>query len=382
MKGSRSDRKGKAPETAISEASESSSGVAFPNCRNRSIVDDVLSIELYQLGGVVNGVRRPGNPAGVGGGTRGRIHGWSMASRRRLREAMVKYSPPDDWPLLAVTLTIPGPAMSLSESKLLFEKWRKRIEYRGFTGIWRIEVQGRGQFHWHLILGGPPDLIADCGMWPCYPEPIFEKYSNAPRPAREAAILLAYWWLVVLDESGPVRAEIRRLFDPGEAATMLRECASSHPVLKRVPSGDGPAFRIEQDVSRARWKGEAAARHAIDVQCCDGSGAWYRYLGDHTSKCKQEQIPDDYYGRPWGKINSKALVRRFPDSVVELELPEFRRFARWLQRLATPSIKCPQAPFGRKLGYSNRRGSFGRSIWFTRPEIMARLAAFALESSV
>jgi hypothetical protein len=67
-----------------------------------------------------------------------------------------------------------------------------------------------------------------------------------------------------------------------------------------------------------------------------------------------------------------------PDSVLRLSEKKFFRVMRWLQRLATPSRKASNCQFGQCLGRRVSRGSgHGSSVWFSRPETVERMIAFA-----
>lgn len=180
------------------------------------------------------------------GGKRKAISGWSYASRRRFRTWMVEHTVPEGWNVYGVTLTIPGPVLELSACRLLFNRYQKSVERAGVAAVWRVEVQLRGQLHWHLLIAGPGD--PDRLTW-----------------------LLVEQWHRAIDGCGPVR----------------------HETKEGVYSAD----------SRMALPG--ALQRAADVQVNeDGSQAWLRYLLDHASKSKQEQTGENI-GRHWGVIGKK-----------------------------------------------------------------------------
>ena len=116
-----------------------------------------------------------------------------------------------------------------------------------------------------------------------------------------------------------------------------------------------------------------ARKHSMDIQGndpCQEIGAWLRYIQDHASKLKQV---GEYIGRHWGVVGREYLKPVAPDVVADLSRAQYFQVVRVLQRLARPSIKAPLAPFGRRLGYRPRRGSWGRSVWFSRPDTLARV---------
>jgi hypothetical protein len=106
-------------------------------------------------------------------------------------------------------------------------------------------------------------------------------------------------------------------------------------------------------------------------------GAWLRYLQDHASKSKQEQVAASM-GRHWGVVGRRLFRTVGPSSVERLTDVQLNRFLRAYQRLATPSVRCECAPFGRRLGFRCRRGSgHGSAVVFGRTETHLRLVEWA-----
>ena len=123
--------------------------------------------------------------------------------------------------------------------------------------------------------------------------------------------------------------------------------------------------------SRAALPG--AREYCLDIQENDIDqevGAWLRYIQDHASKLKQA---GEYIGRHWGVVGREHLTPVAPEVFADLSRAQYFQVVRVLQRLARPSFKAPLAPFGRRLGYRPRRGSWGRSVWFSRPDTLARV---------
>ena len=99
------------------------------------------------------------------GGIRGRVKGFSRASRRNLlrRFASINRRVFRDYKgrVIAVTLTYPhewpeNPQACKHHLKAL----RKRIQRRfgKFGGFWRMGIQQRGAWHFHLLLFVPPSF--------------------------------------------------------------------------------------------------------------------------------------------------------------------------------------------------------------------------------
>jgi hypothetical protein len=199
----------------------------------------------------------------------------------------------------------------------MWEDFARRAQKREWAGIWRAEVQARGALHWHVVLHLPP------GEDPAAPVEL---------------------WHLILDRP--------------EVVAMMRK-----------PTEDDPEPDV--DIYESRLECPGAVKYSAKVDVSDGSERWWRYLCDHTSKTKQEQIGEGI-GRHWGMIGRKLYGMRHPD-VQRVSDPVFFRILRALQRLSTTAHKEPKAPFGRKLGKRMRRGHGGQSVWFTSPGLVKRL---------
>ena len=274
------------------------------------------------------------------GGKRGKIQGWSKASRRRLRYVLLTSSGPEGTKPYGLTYTIPGvPALSPEESKTVWKNFCREVDRRGLVMIWRLEVQERGALHWHAVLWALDDI-------PMNPRSRKDKMWV---PTRAALHML---WMEALRKAPPVE----RFGDPYYG-----------------PSGK---WKVGIEYSRRdEWPG--ADKRAFDCQDGNGArGAWLRYLQDHATKHKQGQVPEGI-GRHWGIVGRSKLVQAIPDHIAEPTDAQFKAVVRMMQRLATPIRPCPNAPFGKKLGYTLRRGSRGSSTWFSKPETIRRLMEWA-----
>jgi hypothetical protein len=142
------------------------------------------SIQYFADRGVVlsapRSTMRSSGKSEVRGDKRGIISGWSVGSRRRMREAMIHLAAPDGWCELGVTCTVPGPIMSAADWRLLWGRFRKGLERSGWCAVWRLELQQRGQPHLHLRLAMASKHPADVAlMWlaalrgcPAVPHPV------------------------------------------------------------------------------------------------------------------------------------------------------------------------------------------------------------------
>ena len=311
---------------------------------SRSIPERPVGVKVYAGGGQLCAPNwQPGNPTGKGRGERGEIVGWSLASRRRMRQWLVTHQPPEGWHQFAVTVTIPGPVMAVPEWRALWDRWRKRIERQEWAAVWRIEIQERGQVHWHLWVTAPPHVVESVtvGQYICGPD-----------------------WT-----SGQLRQMWLDCLDGCEAVHYTKKDGS--PCAGRLPTGEWVTWG-----SRSWWPG--AERHAVDVNYGEGEqvrGGWLRYLQDHASKGKQEQIPENV-GRHWGVIG-KNLWREVVPDFVPLPGRAWWRFIRAYERLVSGTEYCPSAVFGRRVRRGIKRGRFGRTVTFTRPDTLLRLSRWA-----
>jgi hypothetical protein len=244
------------------------------------------------------------------------------------------------------------------EAKRLFHNWQMSLNRLGGCAVWRLEVQKRGALHWHITAGLPSDIR------PFTVEGDFKKddlsrviawsQSVGSDVAIEAtasglwpnACLLHELWFKALDTLGGIE----------------------RPMKSRPDC-------VEVLASRSDWIG--ANQHAVEVKPLpDVFGSWKRYLQDHNTKSKQEQIAEGF-GRHWGIIGRKHFEQVLPDSVADLNLRQYSAFLRSYQRMCTPQRVAPWSVFGRALGHTSRRGRSGRSVYFSNPATVQRLVLWA-----
>lgn len=272
---------------------------------------------------------------------------------------MLTHEPPGGWVSYGVTLTIPGPPPPFEKAKHLFDRWGKYVEREmGACAVWRVEVQARGALHWHCMvcmdrqIAAPMEHKISCGS-----QKVLVQSEHEAARCLGRMDWIRWAWYKALDDAGPQR------FDPAyvsNAEKNYRRVWHSVDTLMLLPG---------------------AFDHCCDVQPDDGRGAWKRYLQDHASKLKQGQVAD-MVGRHWGVIGRKRFVRSESVGLERLSDRQYYAVVRMLQRLATPQIRAKRSrcQFGRRLGRRPRRGSWGRSVWFSRPDVCQRLIAWARQN--
>jgi len=291
---------------------------------------EVVGVEAYAEGCVLHASRKVGNPTGKGGGKRGKVQTFSLASRRRLRQFLVTHEFPSDWTAFGVTYTVPGGPWPLEQYKDLWERYCKSKLVEGHALVWRAEVQKRGALHWHALYGHPPHTV----YWP----------TQLPS-------LIAYDWLQHLDRVWPEVAYPRMVtvdWQPGTGAV-------------RIKGG-----------RMSGWPGAFA--HACDVRMSEpGRGAWFAYLAQHASKFKEEQVGQDI-GRHWGVVGRKRILRAEAQDMVMLTEAEYAKVRRIVERMKRRQVPSEASPFGKKLGRPLKLGRRGRSVVFGDPATILRLA--------
>lgn len=91
-----------------------------------------------------------------GGGPRGKVVGFSPASRRRMLRSVGKVRRKVIVEGLFVTLTYPDIMRDGRKAKRDLRALEKRVcrAYPGVAGIWKMELQERGAIHFHLLILG------------------------------------------------------------------------------------------------------------------------------------------------------------------------------------------------------------------------------------
>lgn len=201
----------------------------------------------------LKGVRYRPSAVCFGGGCppereKGDIKGWSLSSRRRMREWLMTHNGPSGWSSVAIDLTFPAmPKGSVDlvvgreDAINVFRAFVKRLCRAGWGLVWRLEVQPRKDTKRADLRGIPQPHYHCIGVCPPGVDPMSSRDH----------------WLAVLGPRGAV---------PGAV--------------------------------------EHAARVAV---CDDWTGARIRYLHDHASKAKLEQVAVGW-GRHWGVVGRSVFV--------------------------------------------------------------------------
>jgi len=266
---------------------------------------------------------------------RGEIVGWSSGSRKRLREWLVSHQPISGNDLYGVTLTIPGEPPLPAEKEKLFKSFREKTTYQDIGNVWRHEVQRRGSSHWHLLTSAPAGNIFKVGRVAGYPFEVFCRLA----------------WL-----------------------DSLRELPDA---WQRTKNKAGEIIG-ESFGNRANMYG--AFQHSCDVEKDSGGLAWLRYLLDHTSKLKQEQVAET--GRAWG-VSHKSGFQEVEPVLSEVSYAAFVTLHRVLRKWSRPTIRDNErtkkpSVFGWRHGYETRRGSKGSSVWFGAVPALTRAVSYAV----
>lgn len=122
------------------------------------------------------GTGQPGEV--IARGKRGRIDGFSFASRRRLMYMVAKVRRDAELPCF-VTLTYPNNFPSPIESKRHLKIFIKRLlrKFNDIGFIWKLEPQERGAPHYHLLVWGSDESLLRAFV----PEAWFEIAGNGDR---------------------------------------------------------------------------------------------------------------------------------------------------------------------------------------------------------
>ena len=325
------------------------------------------TVSYYPTKGVMlRAMTKAPNPTGEGGGIRGKVKGWSKASRRRMRNALLTHSTGTEYITVGASFTIPGPVMETRDAQQLFKAWCYRCRDLVLAAIWRVELQPRGQLHWHAIVHVPRaslrwrDGFGDC--------------NGAERPEQDSV-----WG----DKSGKVHgsAEAVKRWEEWAAACKVSR-SWEHVLTARGAESFSPAYENKRGMQithvSSRMAIPGADRHAANCKVGNGeNGKWLRYLQDHSTKAKQEQIAENV-GRHWGIIGRKHFTIDESAGSDELTEQQYDRFLRAMQRWSTPTIHDKRSVFGTRKGWRTKRGKMGASVWFSDTETVKRMVQWAM----
>lgn len=252
---------------------------------------------------------------------RGCVEGLSIASRRRLREALASARPVADegkaYAVIGLCLTIPNPDGVLDDEKagkycaalrLMFDAWyhRMSIAWPSVGWIWRIELQRSKMPHVHLVGYVPQADIVK-------PHVIGE-------PSDDALAHAVGRWLPLLPDCrslGYVADDVRFTWKPNKYGWGITPAVA----------WDAKEFWLDGLHKQGLWKPEADYR-SVDAQLLTSRNCIH-YLCDHQSKRKQEQL--GWKGRQWGIVNRRALSFE-ASAEVPVDAHLFARLVRVLRR--------------------------------------------------
>jgi hypothetical protein len=354
------------------------------------------SIDLYpNIGYIRKAPLRGGRPnTDFKRALRAKIKGWSKSSRRRMRQFLITHVFPSGWYSWGITLTIPGYPLTYPEVKRLFHLftvYSQRLPF-AFGAVWRMEIQKRGQIHWHLIAGGDCanlnvfqihniilDLWLKCLQGLGYVEDNHIGSFKAPTRLTDEQ----------KDNKRKSLLKIYNLVNNGNLDD-FKEVPLVYDYWKLVNSVLGGYWETEYNHYTGLPEGANWIESKIEKYACKNDffpnqcySSWVRYLNDHASKSKQEQIPNSS-GRHWGYINKKCFV---PSEFINIKLTDKQdaAFSRWQDRLSTPIIKDKDKTkgwlFNRKKGkiYA-KRSSHGENVRFKNTVTAQRMIDYILEN--
>lgn len=244
------------------------------------MISNSVKIVKGELGYMVKG--QPSKWSGVKPPVRqgGDIKSFSRVSRRRLRETLAMAHLKRGGRLFGVTFTIPShtDADILSPDRVrdIWSDFSQHIFPRTFPHsslIWRIELQQRGQAHWHCVFYCSDD----------------DAYSR--------------------------NADLSSAFD----LAILEICSVWRQLVYKRVNTDNWDFKTHS----------AFVRIGVDIKPLTSS-AIVGYVCDHGSKQKQAQL--GWVGRQWGVIGRKNLSFE-GSAIVSVPLDQHKKAARQFRRL-------------------------------------------------
>lgn len=294
------------------------------------------SLTIYEHGALINkGVKIMGKQIDFHGGIRGEIKTFSAAARRRMRMFMLTHNVNPDLIECSVTLTVPGPTMSPEEKKALWKYWTDEVNRKEWACLWRLELQKRGQFHWHCIMG----LKNNYGCFQEYFERIIAK-------SKKEGTFNKYRYVMKKDKN---KLPYKKWYTCEEF--LLKDMVSE--LWSKVLPADRSVFSND---------------HTVELEMDRTGYAWRRYMQDHASKLKDEQISDT--GKQWGIINRKLFT---PSQIIYdadfLSRRHWSIFNRPLMRLKNGTNK-------KKKRF--KKISQGKSVVFGKKETYERLYEWSL----
>lgn len=234
--------------------------------------------------------------AQVGGGARGRVTGFSAASRRRLMQLMCMWNL-GEVHLSFVTLTYPGAYTSdwtiWKRDLDVFLRWLKRNVSEAVGCVWRVEFQKRGAPHFHILLASNEKACT------CEPRKMMVK-------GREKYV-----------HSASCRVNGLRTLVGQKWADVVRD-----GYIQSGESSEGYSGHYEK---------HKQAGTGVDVVV--GRKQMMAYVSKYLAKV--DQVGLDGWGRNWGRVNMNGKLDFDPVAVVTMEEEEAVKMRRmvvgWLR---------------------------------------------------
>jgi len=229
----------------------------------------------------------------------GDIKGWSIASRRRMREWLLTHRAPDGWITFALTLTVPplpegseNPCITLAESRDMWKRMQVWFNDNGLLVVWRLEIQ--------------PRLTTDRA-----------DIRGIPQP---------HWHVI-----GAAMPDERTGAEPPESAGSTRLLAGIREAWFRTLGARSRVFGADK-------------RAVLAELTTDWTESQMRYLFDHSSKAKASQVAQGW-GRHWGIIGRRFAVDENPEV---LNLTDRQRVELWriLRRLHSRRVPDRRSCWG------------------------------------
>ena len=332
------------------------------------------TIHIYPGKGVVsqsnegNKIKVPGS-----GGNRGNIDGFTLASRKRFREAIISRAPATESWEIGVTFTVPGTPPTVEEAKSMFHRLQLAISRAGMGMFWRIELQtARQAAHWHCLIIASKNEYSQGDL-----VPFFQKLW--------ADLLKSYTCKYVIREKWGKKTKRGVNWALYEDEIMYDDLSTEIEVVNETERDSYFVHTRElAEIPRSMVKGAFLPDYSQvkDKSCAclvetinDNGIGWTRYLCDHATKVKREQVARGY-GRQWGVVGRDKFKTREASSILNMSDKAFAVWLRAVGKMTRPRIRA-KCVFGKKAGWRKRRGKTGRAVWFGNDSTYIRLAEWA-----
>jgi len=112
----------------------------------------------FKLQGALLKVKYPGSPPQHVTKKRGRVVGFSQASRKRMLEKVATLTPPRGCVFLSLTYPgdFPSPREAKNHFRAFLERVRRKFAESAVSAIWRMELQKREAPHFHIMFFNMP----------------------------------------------------------------------------------------------------------------------------------------------------------------------------------------------------------------------------------